>query len=110
MEAQVTNKKPKPKFFFEAKPKKNENVTYFEGDVFTKVLSSDFAFVNVRDFDNKVIYEGCIVQFNNENCTELFLKDVIVRDFACLELYRCDYMYIPLTNKNFTMEFNKCHQ
>ena len=107
MEAQVTNKKPKPKFFFGLASKKNEGVTYFEGDVFTKVLSSDFAFVNVRDFDNKVIYEGCIVHFNNENCTELFLKDVIVRDFAYLELYRCDYMYINLSNKNYTLEFTK---
>ena len=107
MEAQVTNKKPKPKFFFDSKPKKSEWVTYFEGDCFTKVLSSDFSFVNVRDFKNKVMYEGCIVHFNNENCTELFLKDVIVRDFACLELYRCDYMYINLSNKNYTLEFTK---
>ena len=106
MEAQVTNNK-NPEFIFLDKPQKDKDVTYFEGDVFTKVLSSDFVFVNVRDFDNKVMYEGGIAHFNNENCTELFLKDVIVRDFTCIELYRCDYIYINLSNKDYTLEFNK---
>ena len=79
---------------------------------FDRVLSSkeiELNFVYVRDYGNKVIYSGYILDFNCNEHTELFLRDVIVYDFEFIELYKCDYMYIPLTNKNFTMEFNKCH-
>ena len=80
---------------------------------FDRVLSNkemELNFVYVRDFGNKVVYGGYILDFNCNEHTELFLRDVIVYDFEFIELYKCDYMYIPLTNKNFTMEFNKCHQ
>ena len=79
---------------------------------FDRVLSSkemELNFVYVRDFGNKVVYSGYILDFNCNEHTELFLKNVVVYDFEFTELYKCEYMYIPLTNKNFTMEFNKCH-
>lgn len=79
---------------------------------FDRILSSEelcLSFVYVRDYGNKVIYAGHILDFNCNEHTELFLRDVITYDFELIELYKCDYMYIPLTNKNFTMEFNKCH-
>ena len=109
MEAQVKDKK-NTKFFFENKYKKNEKVIYFQGDVFTEVLTCqqlNLTFVYVRDYDNKVIYAGFIGYFNNDKQMELFLSDVIVYDFEYKELYKCDYIYINLTNRNFTMEFNK---
>ena len=80
---------------------------------FDRVLSSkemELNFVYVRDYGNKVVYSGHILDFNCNEHTELFLRDVIVYDFEFTELYKCEYMYIPLTNKNFTMEFNRCHK
>lgn len=82
---------------------------YGDEDIWDFVFNSStpgMEWVNIRDFDNKVIFTGSVRSFSEtEKTRELFLIGVIVYDFDGIELYRTPQMYISRPTDSTIVEF-----
>ena len=82
---------------------------YGDEDVWDFVLNSsskEVEFVNIRDFDRKVIFSGFVSVFSETDKTrELIISDVIVYDFDGIELYKTPRMYIANPTDSVIIEF-----
>jgi len=75
-------------------------------DFFLNSSSKEVEFVNIRDFDRKVIFSGFVSVFSETDKTrELIISDVIVYDFDGIELYKTPRMYIANPTDSVIIEF-----
>ena len=65
----------------------------------------DNTWVDIRDFENKIIYSGCIDLYSDtDKIRELLLKNVRVYDFEGNGLYEVSEMYISRPSESVIME------
>lgn len=82
---------------------------YGHEDVWEYLIRSkkhDNDWVDIRDFENKIIYSGRVELFSDtDKVRELFLKEVMVYDFKYNELYEVPEMYISRPSESVIIEF-----
>jgi hypothetical protein len=82
---------------------------YGDEDVWDFLLNSsskEVEYVNIRDFERKVLFCGFVSVFSETDKTrELVLSNVIVYDFDGIELYKTPRMYIANPTDSVIIEF-----